>query len=151
MYIIKNNINIDEIKEINKLEEEIFCKKAYSIAQIEEMKKDKNYTIVLVEKLKNIIGYIILFDNSESMEIMKIAVKEKYRNKTIGKILINKSKELKKDIFLEVRENNIIAIEFYKKNKFIEIGKRKGYYQDTKEAAILMKYIYEEKNFSENL
>lgn len=151
MYIIKNNITIDEIKEINKLEEKIFCKKAYSINQIEEMKKNKNYTIILIEESKNIIGYIILFDNSESIEIMKIGVKERYRNKNIGKLLLNECKKLKKDIFLEVRENNVIAIKFYQKNNFIEIGKRKGYYQDTKEAAIMMKYTYEEKNFSENL
>ena len=47
-------------------------------------------------------------------------------------------KKSRMEIFLEVRENNITAIEFYKKNGFKEAGKRKNYYRDTGEAAIIM-------------
>ena len=52
--------------------------------------------------------------------------------------LINEIKKSRMEIFLEVRENNITAIEFYKKNGFKEAGKRKNYYRDTGEAAIIM-------------
>ena len=45
---------------------------------------------------------------------------------------------MKKDIFLEVRESNIPAIEFYRKNGFEKIGVRKNYYHDTNEAAHIM-------------
>ena len=43
------------------------------------------------------------------------------------------------DIFLEVRESNQVAINFYKKNKFKEISVRKNYYSEPNENAIIMK------------
>lgn len=39
---------------------------------------------------------------------------------------------------LEVRETNLPARSFYTKAGFIEVGRRKAYYADTKEAAVLM-------------
>ena len=44
-----------------------------------------------------------------------------------------------KNIFLEVRESNQTAINFYKKNKFKEISIRKNYYSKPTENAIIMK------------
>ena len=43
------------------------------------------------------------------------------------------------DIFLEVRESNQVAINFYKKNKFNQISIRKNYYSEPNENAIIMK------------
>ena len=99
------------------------------------------YKIISVKIENNITaGYVIVFNNSDSLEIMKIGVNPEYRQKGIGTILINEIKKSRMGIFLEVRENNIIAIEFYKKNGFKEAGKRKNYYRDTGEAAIIMVY-----------
>lgn len=44
-------------------------------------------------------------------------------------------------IFLEVSENNLKAIHFYKRNDFREIGKRKAYYGNSVSALILEKQI----------
>ena len=43
------------------------------------------------------------------------------------------------DIFLEVRESNVSARALYVKLGFAEIGKRKKYYSNPTEDAILMK------------
>lgn len=43
-----------------------------------------------------------------------------------------------KDLLIEVRASNEIAISFYKKSGFIEKGLRKDYYSDTNEDAIIM-------------
>ena len=57
-----------------------------------------------------------------------------FRSQGIGQLLLNKSEqEAKKkgvsDIFLEVRDSNEKAIEFYKKNNYKNVGKRKNYYR----------------------
>ena len=41
-------------------------------------------------------------------------------------------------VFLEVRESNLAAISFYEKCEFIRTGGRPGYYQQPREAAVLL-------------
>lgn len=136
--ICENN----KAEEIYKLESEIFGKGAYTFKQIEDiLTMPDMYKIISVkDKNKIIKGYVIIFNNSESLEIMKIGVEKEVRVQGFGTILINEIKKSRMEIFLEVRETNITAREFYKKNGFKEAGKRKNYYNDTKEAAIIMVY-----------
>ncbi|MCD6322572.1 MAG: ribosomal protein S18-alanine N-acetyltransferase, partial [Clostridiales bacterium] len=72
-----------------------------------------------------------------------IAVKEDYRRQGIGqdmlKILFDLAKELNvKTMMLEVRESNDGAIAMYEKAGFIKVGRRKKYYSDNLEDAIVM-------------
>lgn len=129
-------------EEIYKLEAEIFGGSAYTLKQIEDISTMPDMYKIISVKTDNGItaGYVIVFNNSDSLEIMKIGVNPQYRQKGIGTILINEMKKSRMGIFLEVRENNNTAIEFYKKNGFKEAGKRKNYYRDTGEAAIIMVY-----------
>lgn len=41
-------------------------------------------------------------------------------------------------IFLEVRSLNEAALKFYQKNKFVKVGKRKGYYHGPDDDGVLM-------------
>ena len=45
-----------------------------------------------------------------------------------------------KNVFLEVRPSNIAALAWYKKLGFVEINRRKAYYSNPDEDAIVMKY-----------
>lgn len=139
MFTICENNNAEEIF---KLEKEIFKDSAYTLKQLEDINTMPDmYKIISVKDEKGIItGYVIVFNNSSSLEIMKIGVNPKYRQKGFGTILINEMKKSRMEIFLEVREGNVTAIEFYKKNGFKEVGKRKNYYRDTGESAIIMVY-----------
>lgn len=139
MFTICENNNAEEVF---KLEKEIFKDSAYTLKQLEDINTMPDmYKIISVKDEKGIItGYVIVFNNSSSLEIMKIGVNPKYRQKGFGTILINEMKKSRMEIFLEVREGNVTAIEFYKKNGFKEVGKRKNYYRDTGENAIIMVY-----------
>lgn len=139
MFTICENNNAEEIFE---LEKEIFKDSAYTLKQLEDINiMPDMYKIISVKDEKGVItGYVIIFNNSSSLEIMKIGVNPKYRQKGFGTILINEMKKSRMEIFLEVREGNVTAIEFYKKNGFKEVGKRKNYYRDTGENAIIMVY-----------
>ena len=91
---------------------------------------------------ENILGFAGIIINYDFTEISNIVVKKDFRNKGIGKILlekiINESKKLKKDnIYLEVNEKNEIALGLHEKYNCEKVGKRKEYY-NKKDDAILM-------------
>lgn len=137
MYKICNETNMEDIA---KLEKEIFKFSGYSYKELCEMNQKKElYSFFSAKDEEDkMVGYIILFDNSDSLEIMKIGVLPGVRQRGIASLLIDEVKRKDRDIFLEVRENNMSAIKFYEKNSFAVVGKRKNYYSDTGESAILM-------------
>lgn len=112
---------------------------------------------ILVEfnqpKISNIVSEYIIYDNNigiinynivgTEVEIYYLYVEKEYRNNNIGGQLLTAMIDecIKKectDIFLEVRESNVAAINLYKKYGFIEISKRLNYYNNPKENAIIL-------------
>ena len=76
--------------------------------------------------IKGIIVYDLLYDR---IEIEYIIVEDGYRKKGIGtKLLKELEKNNIKNITLEVRESNLGAINFYKKNDFKIETIRRNYY-----------------------
>ena len=129
--------DVDYIDQIFNLEKEIFKNSAFNKSYMETLIKSDNsfiYTYIIDNK---VCGYLMVLDSIDVYEILAIATIEKYRNKGIAQELLDKIKT--KDIFLEVRESNQVAINFYKKNKFKEISVRKNYYSEPTENAIIMK------------
>ena len=133
--LTSNDINY--IEQIFNLEKEIFINSAFNKSYMETLIKADNsfiYTYIIDDK---VCGYLMVLDSIDVYEILAIATIEEYRNKGIAQELLDKIKT--KDIFLEVRESNQVAISFYKKNKFKEISVRKNYYSEPNENAIIMK------------
>ena len=129
--------DVDYIEQIFNLEKEIFKNSAFSIDYLKTLIKNNNSFIYIYLIDNQICGYLMVLDSIDVYEILAIATIEKYRNKGIAQELLDKIKT--KDIFLEVRESNQVAINFYKKNKFKEISVRKIYYSEPTENAIIMK------------
>ncbi len=77
-------------------------------------------------------------------EIYNIAIKREFQDRGIGKQMINKLVLLAKEyncrsIWLEVRNSNTKAINFYQKSEFRQIYERKNFYSNPLENAIVMK------------
>ena len=77
-------------------------------------------------------------------DLLNIGVLPSFQKQGIGLQLLNcffKECESKNvcSIWLEVRESNVNARDFYKRNCFIEIQKRPGFYSNPSEDAVLMK------------
>ena len=80
MFTICENNNSEEIYN---LEKEIFKNSAYTLKQIEDINTMPDmYKIISVKDENGIMaGYVIIFNNSDSLEIMKIGVNPEYRQK----------------------------------------------------------------------
>lgn len=136
--LIKENSH-EILEKISELEEKIFHKSAYSLKSLSQMLEEKEiYSIYIYMEEKELIGYLIVMDSIDCYEVLKIAVLQEHRQKKIGETLL-KEVIKEKDVLLEVRETNEIAIKFYTKYSFKEIARRKNYYKDSNETAIIMK------------
>ena len=129
--------DIDYIEQIFNLEKEIFKSSAFNKSYLDTLIKGNNSFIYVCLIENKVCGYLIILDSIDVYEILAIAAVEEYRNKGIAQELLDKIKT--KDIFLEVRESNQTAINFYKKNRFKEISIRKNYYSEPTENAVIMK------------
>lgn len=88
------------------------------------------------------LGYVGVLQVLDQADITNIAVLRKYRGRGIGRDLITALFETCRErgittIFLEAREGNLPAITLYKHSGFVVSGRRRGYYEDTGEDAIL--------------
>ena len=88
---------------------------------------NKTFLCVINDKL---IGFIHIQDLIDEIDIINIVIDNDYRKKGYASKLIEYviSYANSKKIILEVSENNINAINLYKKYNFNEINRRKGYY-----------------------
>jgi ribosomal-protein-alanine N-acetyltransferase len=100
----------------------------------------------LPEDLRNevstVVGFLVALRAGPEWELENIVVAEDVRGKGVGKQLIHKlftqAQEANSNlVFLEVRESNASARRFYEKLGFQETGRRKAYYSNPTEDAIL--------------
>lgn len=83
--------------------------------------------------------------NKDTLHILNFCFLPDYQNKGLGTKTLNKViRKANEDgylyITLKVRETNLKAISVYKNIGFIETGRDKRYYKDTKEDALRMTY-----------
>lgn len=129
-------------------------KKDFSLEQITTEFYHRNSQFYFAKEKGNVIGYLKLnfgqaqteLQEASGMEIERIYVLKEYHGKTIGKILCEKAfsvaVELKLEyLWLGVWEKNERAINFYKKNGFVEFAKHSFMLGDDNQTDIMMKLI----------
>lgn len=117
-------LRIDEIEDANKL----LSKFNYNIT-LDSINNDFFRCLIYYDQcVKGIIVYDLIYDR---IEIEYIIIEEICKRQGIGtKLLKELEKNNIKNITLEVRESNKVAINFYKKNGFVITSIRKNYYGD---------------------
>jgi ribosomal-protein-alanine N-acetyltransferase len=90
-----------------------------------------------------IIGFTGIWMMVDEAHITNLAVRQEYRGKGIGELLllasIDLANELKASFMtLEVRVSNLVAQSLYSKYGFVQTGLRRGYYLDNREDALIM-------------
>jgi ribosomal-protein-alanine N-acetyltransferase len=97
----------------------------------------------VAEANDTIIGYIICWYYLKELHIGNIAVAKSDQGKGIGKFLLKKILESFHDYqiaYLEVRENNTVAINLYQSFGFIPTYRRRRYYPNGEDAIVMTKY-----------
>ena len=98
--------------------------------------------ILIIEQDAAAQGFIVGRAVGEEWEIENIAVAGAARRRGLGTRLLGEFLDLARTggadaIFLEVRESNLTARRLYEKSEFVESGRRKLYYREPEEDAIV--------------
>ncbi|MDD4978507.1 MAG: ribosomal protein S18-alanine N-acetyltransferase [Gallionella sp.] len=93
------------------------------------------YRCVVDEVVGQIVSYAVLMPVLDEAELLNIGVAAAQQRKGLGKAMLDAQMQWARTqnmqrIFLEVRVSNLPAIALYRAVGFIEIGMRRGYYQN---------------------
>ena len=118
-------------------------------AFIQEIENHVSHLWVLLSN-GNVVGYVCFWLFDREIQLINIAVHPEKRGMGFGHCLMTKMIEagLSKGsqyIWLEVRISNLTAQRLYQNLGFEEIGRRRGYYRETKEDAIVMVLSLQQK------
>jgi ribosomal-protein-alanine N-acetyltransferase len=107
----------------------------------------QNRTALVIEQDELIHGFVIGHQIGDEWEIENIAISSAARRQGLGAHLLAEFLGLVrsrggKEIFLEVRESNLAARALYRKCAFAEVGRRKIYYQNPPEDALVLKFNF---------
>jgi ribosomal-protein-alanine N-acetyltransferase len=104
-------------------------------------------TALVVEQDESVVGFIVGRQADDEWEIENIAVTGAARRCGLGSRLVGELLDLVRKrggraVFLEVRESNRAARSLYEKWAFIEVARRKMYYQNPAEDALILKFKF---------
>jgi [ribosomal protein S18]-alanine N-acetyltransferase len=89
-----------------------------------------------------LVGYLVCSRYDTVWHLMNVAVDDRLRRQGIATALIERLLELAdgpgEQYTLEVRTSNDAAIQLYEKFGFRSAGRRRGYYHDNREDALIM-------------
>ncbi len=152
MQLIYKQMCKEHLRAVSQIERECFSHPWSEAAFYDELENPMSLTVVALyadssEETSSLEQTVAGFVNarilSNEVYINNIAVSENFRRKGIGKgllTLLEKIAESKKAAFitLEVRESNLPAISLYTSLGYLTVGKRKKFYRDPIESAVLM-------------
>jgi ribosomal-protein-alanine N-acetyltransferase len=100
------------------------------------------YRVLLMLEEAGVQAFIAGRTLDKEWEIENIVVAEPVRRRGLGTRLVGEFLDLARDrgaeaVFLEVRESNLAARRLYEKWAFVESGRRKLYYREPEEDAIV--------------
>lgn len=156
-YLVQN-VAREEIAQLAEIEAQSFASAAWSPATLLQSIDNPRHDVVglymiegipegVPEHARELVGFAVFAHLFEEAELLRIAVSSQYRNKGIGRSLLQQQlakmpvKGIEK-VFLEVRESNLAAQHLYRHCGFRLDGRRKNYYpaltsEHTKEDALL--------------
>lgn len=143
MKLIIRQANVDDVNVMAELDKICFSSPWSESAFSREIQRNPLalYFVGTVEE--QVIGYAGLWCIEDEGHITNVAVHPDYRQRGIGELLVSAliNHTAEKGIrshTLEVRVSNYAAIQLYQKMGFEEAGRRKKYYEDTGEDAMIM-------------
>jgi ribosomal-protein-alanine N-acetyltransferase len=121
----------------------------WSMEQYETALSEKipSRVVLIFEEESRVQGFIAGRAIGKEWEIENVAVAGPARRRGLGTRLLGEFLDLARSqgavaVFLEVRESNLVARRLYEKWAFVEGGRRKGYYGEPAEDAIVYQLAF---------
>lgn len=94
----------------------------------------------VIEDDGEVVGYAVLWCILDQGELANIAIREDARGRGLGGVLLDRVLDVARErgvrsLFLEVRVSNEAAASLYDSRGFVEIGRRRDYYERPREDA----------------
>ena len=104
-----------------------------------------SFNFVIQGETGKVLGYINFYLIGEEAHLLNFAIQPIWRKKGLATKLLSHAIDFLErrnaaHFFLEVREGNLDAIQLYRKFDFEVIGRRKRYYPETNEDALVMHF-----------
>lgn len=136
------NRDLDSIIGIEKRITQFTMKKSQYAAEF--LNPLSHFHVACIPETGEIIGYFIFWIIEDILEIHQITVSPEHQRKGIGSLLmqflLNHAKQKRiSDIFLEVRQSNTAAIQFYQRFGLKKKSLRKNYYQNPIENGLVFR------------
>ena len=140
-------MNESHVKAVAELENICFSD-PWSENSVASELKNKLALWLVAEEEGQVAGYIGSQTCGDETDMMNVAVHPDFRRRGIAQTLVNALVEELKAIesrclTLEVRASNAPAIALYEKLGFSEIGRRKNYYRNPREDALILRKEWE--------
>ena len=141
--MIIREMTVNDVPAIAELERVCFSDPWSENSISSELNNPLSYWLV-AEDNGVIAGYVGSQSVLDAADMMNIAVSSDYRRQGIGQALIESlvAHLLQKNVIallLEVRVSNIPAITLYEKLGFEQVGRRRGYYHNPREDALILR------------
>ena len=142
--VIMNASHVDQIARLEKI---CFSDPWSENSIASELDNKLAFWLVAAEG-ENVVGYIGSQTVMDETDMMNVAVHPDFRRQGIAEALVNGLVDRLKAmgshcLTLEVRASNAPAIFLYEKLGFSEIGRRKNYYRNPREDALILRKEWE--------
>lgn len=118
--------------------EDVYGHSPWKLEQIQADLEQASSTYFIALDEGQVLGFVAVQETLYEAEVLQIAVKRAFQGRGLAQQLLAQLPD-QKEIFLEVRVSNQPAQGLYKKMHFEEIARRKNYYHDPIEDAVIMK------------
>jgi len=118
--------------------EDVYEASPWKLEQIQADIEQESTSYFLAMDDGQVLRFVALQETLYEAEILQIAVKRAFQGQGLAQQLLAQLPD-QKEIFLEVRVSNQPAQGLYKKMHFEEIARRKSYYHDPIDDAVIMK------------
>jgi ribosomal-protein-alanine N-acetyltransferase len=145
--MILEKMNPAHVSQIAQLEKICFSDPWSENSIASELDNKLAFWLVATEG-ERVAGYIGSQTVMDETDMMNVAVHPDFRRKGIAEALVNGLVEQLKTmgshcLTLEVRASNAPAIALYEKLGFVEIGRRRNYYRNPREDALILRKEWE--------
>ena len=119
--------------------EDVYAASPWKLEQIQaDLEQESSTYFLALDEERQVLGFVAIQETLYEVEVLQIAVKHAFQGQGLAQQLLAQLPD-QKEIFLEVRVSNLPAQGLYKKMHFEEIARRKNYYHDPIEDAVIMK------------